>query len=73
MAVRDRLHRSELAVPGTNARAMEKAPTLGADVVFLDLEDAVALPGRDRSPRRRRRVARACPDRWTLASRPGST
>jgi malyl-CoA/(S)-citramalyl-CoA lyase len=42
MAVRNRLHRSELAVPGTNRRAMEKAPTLGADVVFLDLEDAVA-------------------------------
>jgi malyl-CoA/(S)-citramalyl-CoA lyase len=37
-----RLHRSELAVPGTNARAIEKAPSLGADVVFLDLEDAVA-------------------------------
>ena len=29
-------------MPGTNVRAMEKAPTLGADVVFLDLEDAVA-------------------------------
>jgi malyl-CoA/(S)-citramalyl-CoA lyase len=42
MAVRDRLHRSELAVPATNVRAMEKAPSLGADVVFLDLEDAVA-------------------------------
>ena len=39
---RARLHRSELAVPGTNVRAIEKAPTLGADVVFLDLEDAVA-------------------------------
>jgi malyl-CoA/(S)-citramalyl-CoA lyase len=37
-----RLHRSELAVPGTNRRAIEKAATLGADVVFLDLEDAVA-------------------------------
>jgi malyl-CoA/(S)-citramalyl-CoA lyase len=37
-----RLHRSELAVPGTNLRAMEKAPGLGADIVFLDLEDAVA-------------------------------
>jgi malyl-CoA/(S)-citramalyl-CoA lyase len=44
MAIKDRLHRRELAVPGTNARAMEKAPALGADVVFLDLEDAVA-PG----------------------------
>jgi malyl-CoA/(S)-citramalyl-CoA lyase len=42
MAVGNRPHRSELAVPGTNARAMEKAPTLGADLVFLDLEDAVA-------------------------------
>ena len=39
---RARLHRSELAVPGTNDRAIEKAATLGADVVFLDLEDAVA-------------------------------
>ena len=42
MADTARLHRSELAVPGTNERAMAKAPTLGADVVFLDLEDAVA-------------------------------
>ncbi len=42
MADKARLHRSELAVPGTNARAMEKAPALGADLVFLDLEDAVA-------------------------------
>jgi len=39
---KDRLHRSELAVPGSNLRAIEKAPSLGADVVFLDLEDAVA-------------------------------
>ena len=42
MADKARLHRSELAVPGTNVRAMEKAPSLGADLVFLDLEDAVA-------------------------------
>jgi malyl-CoA/(S)-citramalyl-CoA lyase len=42
MAVRDRLHRSELAVPGSNARMLEKAPHAGADMVFLDLEDAVA-------------------------------
>ena len=42
MADKARLHRSELAVPATNMRAMEKAPTLGADIVFLDLEDAVA-------------------------------
>ena len=39
---RARPHRSELAVPGTNLRAMEKASSLEADLVFLDLEDAVA-------------------------------
>ena len=42
MAVKDRLHRSELAVPGSNKRMLEKAPGAGADIVFLDLEDAVA-------------------------------
>jgi len=42
MALRNRLHRSELAVPGSNVRMLEKAPTAGADLVFLDLEDAVA-------------------------------
>ena len=46
---RARLHRSELAVPGTNVRAMEKAPTLDADVVFLDLEDAVAPDDKERA------------------------
>jgi malyl-CoA/(S)-citramalyl-CoA lyase len=44
-----RLHRSELAVPGTNVRAMEKSTTLGADVVFLDLEDAVAPDDKERA------------------------
>jgi malyl-CoA/(S)-citramalyl-CoA lyase len=47
LAIRERLHRSELAVPATNARAVHKAPTLGADVVFLDLEDAVAPDDKD--------------------------
>ncbi|MFN5745344.1 MAG: HpcH/HpaI aldolase/citrate lyase family protein [Methylococcaceae bacterium] len=42
MAVKNRLHRSELAVPGSNKRMLEKAPDSGADIVFLDLEDAVA-------------------------------
>ena len=42
MAIPVRLHRSELCVPGTNMRMLEKAPGLGADVVMLDLEDAVA-------------------------------
>lgn len=42
MAYKNRLHRSELAVPGSNMRMLEKAPNAGADLVFLDLEDAVA-------------------------------
>ena len=37
-----RLNRSELAVPGSNPTFMEKAATSAADVIFLDLEDAVA-------------------------------
>lgn len=37
-----RLNRSELAVPGSNYRFLEKAAQSPADVVFLDLEDAVA-------------------------------
>jgi malyl-CoA/(S)-citramalyl-CoA lyase len=41
-ARRRRLHRSELAVPGSNVRMLERAPTSGADIVMLDLEDAVA-------------------------------
>ncbi len=49
MPRKDRPHRSELAVPATNERAVAKAPTLGADVVFLDLEDAVAPEEKDRA------------------------
>ena len=37
-----RLNRSEQAVPGSNTRFLEKAASGDADVVFLDLEDAVA-------------------------------
>jgi len=37
-----RPRRSCLAVPGSNPRFLEKAQTLPADQVFLDLEDAVA-------------------------------
>lgn len=40
MSVRPR--RSVLYMPGSNARALEKARTLPADGVILDLEDAVA-------------------------------
>src|SRR5918912_2445367 len=51
-----RLHRSELAVPGSNVRMLEKAPHLGADVVMLDLEDAVAPDDKERA---REQVIRA--------------
>ncbi|OAI40125.1 citryl-CoA lyase [bacterium SCGC AG-212-C10] len=37
-----RLRRSELSTPGTSLKMMEKAAASSADLVFLDLEDAVA-------------------------------
>lgn len=40
MTIRPR--RSALYMPGSNARALEKAKSLDADVVIFDLEDAVA-------------------------------
>ena len=39
-----RLHRTELAVPGSTPALFEKAARSAADVIFLDIEDAVA-PG----------------------------
>src|SRR5579863_6553312 len=39
---RARLQRSELAVPGSNPGMFEKAAKSAADIVFLDVEDAVA-------------------------------
>jgi citrate lyase subunit beta/citryl-CoA lyase len=43
MTIRPR--RSVLYMPGSNARAIEKARTLPADAVILDLEDSVAPDG----------------------------
>ncbi|MGH7899919.1 MAG: HpcH/HpaI aldolase/citrate lyase family protein [Candidatus Binatia bacterium] len=37
-----RLRRSELSTPGSSAKMIEKAAASDADLVFLDLEDAVA-------------------------------
>src|SRR5262245_57717435 len=45
MTVRPR--RSVLYMPGSNARALEKAATLPADGLILDLEDAVAPDAKD--------------------------
>lgn len=43
----NRPRRSVLYMPGSNARALEKARVLPADVVILDLEDAVAPDAKD--------------------------
>lgn len=39
---RSRLNRSQLAVPGSSRKFIEKAMELAADIVMFDLEDAVA-------------------------------
>lgn len=44
-----RLHRSELAVPGSTPALFEKAARSAADVVFLDLEDAVAAGDKEKA------------------------
>ena len=44
-----RVNRSELAVPGSSTTFMEKAAKSDADVVFLDLEDAVAPADKDQA------------------------
>jgi malyl-CoA/(S)-citramalyl-CoA lyase len=46
-----RLNRSELAVPGSNPTMFEKAAGSAVDVVFLDLEDAVAPDQKDSARR----------------------
>lgn len=46
-----RLHRSELTVPGSNVKMLEGASDLGADVVMLDLEDAVAPADKEQARR----------------------
>ncbi len=46
-----RLHRSELAVPGSMTALFEKAAASAVDVVFLDLEDAVAPDDKEQARR----------------------
>jgi malyl-CoA/(S)-citramalyl-CoA lyase len=46
-----RLHRSELAVPGSNTGLFEKAAKSAADIIFLDLEDAVAPDDKEQARR----------------------
>ncbi|WP_413991899.1 HpcH/HpaI aldolase/citrate lyase family protein [Labrys okinawensis] len=44
-----RLQRSELAVPGSNPTMIDKAAASAADFIFLDIEDAVAPPDKDKA------------------------
>jgi citrate lyase subunit beta/citryl-CoA lyase len=46
---KQRLQRSELAVPGSNPTMIDKAAQGPADFVFLDLEDAVAPPEKEQA------------------------
>jgi malyl-CoA/(S)-citramalyl-CoA lyase len=46
---RPRLHRSELAVPGTDPALFKKAAQSNADVIFLDCEDAVAPDDKEKA------------------------
>ena len=46
-----RLQRSELAVPGSNTALFEKAAQSAADIVFLDVEDAVAPDDKEQARR----------------------
>src|SRR5665213_2539336 len=54
-----RLQRSELAVPGSNTALFEKAAKSAADIVFLDVEDAVAPDDKEQA---RRNIIRALND-----------
>src|SRR6185437_15440663 len=44
-----RLHRSELAVPGSSPALFEKAAKSNVDVIFLDVEDAVAPDDKEKA------------------------
>ncbi|RJF88144.1 CoA ester lyase [Oleomonas cavernae] len=54
-----RLNRCELAVPGSSTHMFEKAAKSAADVIFLDLEDAVAP---DDKPKARENIIQALHD-----------
>ncbi|MCB1486019.1 MAG: CoA ester lyase [Bauldia sp.] len=47
MAAAPRPRRSALYIPGSNARALDKGRTIPADVLILDLEDAVAVEAKE--------------------------
>ena len=68
-----RLHRSELAVPGSMTALFEKAAASAADVVFLDLEDAVAPDDKDQARRNVIAAARYTRILWTSTPPDGAS
>jgi len=62
-----RLRRSCLAVPGSSEKMLGKAATLPADMVFIDLEDAVAPL--EKTDETRARVVRALRGEWVAPTR----
>ena len=54
-----RLNRSELAVPGSRPEFFEKAANGKSDIIFLDLEDSVAL---EKKSKARKNVVEAIQD-----------
>ncbi len=66
-----RLNRSELAVPGSNTTFLEKAAQSPADVIFLDLEDAVAPDDKEQA---RKNIIEALNDLdWVAAPSPSAS
>ena len=47
MAALPRPRRSALYIPGSNARALDKGRSVAADVLILDLEDAVSVEAKE--------------------------
>jgi citrate lyase subunit beta/citryl-CoA lyase len=62
-----RLRRSCLAVPGSSPKMLDKARTLPADQVFLDLEDAVAPS--EKTDATRQHIVEALQQDWTAKTK----
>src|SRR6185312_7044503 len=58
--------RSALFVPGNREDRILKAPRFGADALILDLEDAVALPDKERSRGTVRRMVEELGDKGQI-------
>ena len=67
MAALPRPRRSALYIPGSNARALDKGRSVAADVLILDLEDAVSVEAKEMA---RAAVAAAVNVHVTVVFRP---